>query len=99
MAQLDWEEKLSALQALTDTCLRMRSPGDWYVMAHGRCIGGDGFLRGSYGNGKTPQEAVEDDWRQMTTHPLSSYIVVGSGEKERRVRWNGFMWVDVPRDD
>lgn len=95
---MTWEEKLQALQALgCDTSLKMRAPGNWYVAAVGRAIAGDGFLTGSYGNGRTPQEAVEDDWNEIVVNlPINRYINVSSysAGKEKNVRWNGFMWAD-----
>lgn len=94
---MTWEQKLAALQSLTDTSLRMRKPGDWYVSAVGRGIGGDGFLTGTYGNGKTPQEAVDDDWNQLTQFlPSDRYILVERAGKRRQVRWTGYMWEDCP---
>ncbi len=94
---MTWEEKLQALQALCETVLIMRKPGNWYVSASGRSIAGDGFLTGSYGNGATPEEAVEDDWNIFVVNlPLDRYINVSSysAGKEKNVRWNGFMWAD-----
>lgn len=93
---MTWEQKLAALQALMpDTCLRMRKPGDWYVDARGRSIGGDGLLHGNYGNGKTPEAAIENDWLQMTEIPSDRYIVVQCGGERRQFRWSGFMWSEV----
>lgn len=93
---MNWEQKLAALQAIADTCLRMRKPGDWYVSATGRGIGGDGLNRGNYGNGPTPQAAVEDDWRQLVEMlPYDRYIIVESRGERRQIRWNGFMWETV----
>src|SRR3990167_1741808 len=31
-----WEQKLAALKSLTETHLKMREPGNWYVSAHAR---------------------------------------------------------------
>jgi hypothetical protein len=94
---MNWEEKFAALCALTETSLKMREPGDWYVSASSRDVGGDGFLTGVYGNGRTPQEAVEDDWMQLAESlPSDRYIVLGGHRKSRKcVRWTGFMWVEV----
>ncbi len=90
---MTWEEKLAALQAITDTSLCMRAPGDWYVSAHDRAIGGDGLLLTvSYGNGKTPEEAVNADWMEMTILPDHKYIQVG----DRKYRWCKFMWREQP---
>lgn len=86
---MTWEQKLMALQMIADTSLRMRKPGDWYVSTVGRDIGGNGILVGSYGNGATPQLAVEDDWRLMVeTIPRDLYIATPKG----KFRWAGFMW-------
>jgi len=94
---MTWEEKLAALKALANTHLEMRAPGDWYVSAYAREVGGNGMLEGRYGNGRTPQEAVEDDWEKMTAKlPADRYIVVyASGEDRQQYRWNGYMWITV----
>lgn len=95
-AAMTWEQKLAALQALTETHLCMRKPGDWYVDAYARDIGGDGFLTGTFGNGMSPAEAVLDDWKRITELPPGKYIVISANsDKEKRVRWNGFMWKEV----
>jgi hypothetical protein len=96
---MTWEQKLQALQALSDVALHMRKPGDWYVNASME-IGADdsGVLVGSYGNGTTPQEAVEDHWSIYTVLlKPKEYCVIctGSQATRRHVRWNGFMWQDV----
>lgn len=102
---MNWEQKLNAMIALcgwSAVSLKMREPGNWYVEVIGRNIGGGGFLRGEYGEGRTPQEAVEDDWRRLVDElPEDRVIVVSrrsTEETERRVRWNGYMWADVPRE-
>ena len=93
---MNWEQKLSALQAVADTALRMRNPGDWYVSMRAE-IGGDGFLRGEYGSGPTPEEAVLAHWDIFTANlPSDRYIVAhANSDMEKRVRWNGFMWQDA----
>lgn len=93
---MDWEQKLQAFNALTECKLIMRKPGDWYVsqqvdVKQGSC------LSGIYGNGKTPQAAVEDHWQRLTSLPKDQYIVAreywdGDTCKRLAVRWNGFMW-------
>lgn len=96
---MNWEEKLAVLLTLDDNLsVTMRKPGNWYVSG-GRCEikrKGSGVLESAYGDGKTPQEAVEDHWRQYTTLPDGAVIVIDAMRKTRReVRWNGFTWVDV----
>jgi hypothetical protein len=93
---MTWEQKFEAINALSDTSLRMRSPGDWYIDCRGREVGGDGFLTGMYGNGRTPEEAVNDDFEKMTTVEYPKYIRIGDGNGGHiHVRWTGFMWRTV----
>lgn len=94
---MTWEEKLAALKALTPTHLEMRKPGDWYVSAYGREIQTyvSCTLLSDYGNGASPEEAVEDDWQRMTKLPPGGYIVLhATTDKRRHVVWNGYMWED-----
>ena len=67
MSALTWEQKLAALNALSECSLKMRKPGDWYVSqsVEVKQTEGDGVLVGSYG-GTTPQEAVEEHWNALT---------------------------------
>ena len=97
---MDWEQKLDALNALCGHQLIMRKPGNWYVEANKEAKDGS-ILRGAYGNGATPQEAVEDDWRQYVEElSIDQYIVIHAGRNTRReVRWNGYMWVDMPKPE
>ena len=91
---MNWEQKLSALQAIADTCLRMRVPGNWYVSATGRDVSERGMLVGKYGNGPTPESAVEADWNSIAESRAT--IILNAGRSDRRaVQWNGFMWIDV----
>lgn len=95
-ADLTWEQKLHALQALCETSLRMRAPGNWYVNAIGRSMTKlDGFLVGKYGNGKTPQEAIEDDWRQIALAGPEWLVIVDKHDGQRAFQWNGWMWDDA----
>lgn len=93
---MTWEQKLQALQALTDTSLRMRKPGDWYVCAVGRSVKEGAFLKGEYGNGISPESAVEDDFKKVAELlPPEHYIVVDRNGKRLARKWNGFMWQEV----
>ncbi len=97
---MTWEEKFEAMKALLggNISLRMRKPGDWYVEASGRHVGGDGVLSGNYGNGSTPEEAVLQDWEKNVTNlPNDKYVVlsypnIGPTDPKKYYRWNGFMW-------
>lgn len=94
---MNWEQKLEAMQALCgkhNVSLCMRRPGDWYVEVINRSIGGDGLLRGSFGNGATPEEAVNDDWRQYVDElPNDRHIVLNSNGVRSHWQWNGYRWV------
>lgn len=94
---MDWQQKAAALDALAEIELRIRKPGDWYVFqdvnVKDECI-----LIGSYGNGSTPEEAIEDHWRILTEETkFPKYLIANAGKPTRRaVHWNGFMWSEVP---
>jgi hypothetical protein len=94
---MHWQQKLAAIIAFADhyhVALKMRAPDDWYVEA-GMTIGGDGMLTGAYGNGRTPEEAVEDHWEIYSNLPHDRYAVNHANE---RARWNGFMWKEVTEE-
>ncbi len=92
---MTWEQKLQACQALCEHTLRMRKPGDWYVdgsvdVKRRSC------LEARFGNGRTPEEAVEDHWKQLTELEPGQYLVIKAyGEDRQAVEWNGFMWTTV----
>lgn len=90
---MDWEQKLQALNVVAECVLKMRKPGDWFV-SQPIDVKQQSILVGMYGNGATPQAAVEDHWTQLTTLPADEYIVSRYGDMGTRtaVRWNGFMW-------
>jgi hypothetical protein len=95
---MTYEEKLQALQALGECSLKMRRPGDWYVAQPQKGVHSGGILRSPYGNGRTPEEAVENHWFALTSEVApDEYVVLHPGDSVRRraVRWNGFMWADV----
>jgi len=88
---MTWEQKLQALSALSSCNLVMRKPGDWYVQQSVN-IGGDGFLRGNYGVGATPEDAVINHWSELVEQlPSDRHLRVG----DNNFRWNGFMWADA----
>ena len=94
---MNWEQKLSAFQALTDTNVEMRLPGDWFVHSRGLSISSDDscVLEGKYGNGRTPGEAVEQHWDIFSSVEYPQYCVVDCDGTRQHVRWNGFMWKNV----
>jgi hypothetical protein len=98
--QMNWEQKLQALNALVECSLKMRHPGDWYV-SQSIDIKCDHILKSICGNGETPVEAINDHWQQATIDiEVGEYLIARSywdGNVSRRmaVRWNGFMWDHV----
>lgn len=89
---MTWEEKFEALKALGNTSLRMRKPGHWYVEPGGRCIRDGPLGDGAYGEGSTPQAAIEDDWSKIAEGGELIECSPWGGPKQL-VRWNGYMWV------
>lgn len=93
---MTYEQKLSALQAIAECQLCMRKPGDWYV-SHRAEIKNGSMLEGRYGNGKTPEEAVENHWMKLTTLKPDERVVTNAmNDRRRELVWNGFMWEERP---
>jgi hypothetical protein len=98
---VNWEQKFAAIIALGEATLYMRKPGDWYVAQRSvevKQLERDGMLQHRYGNGATPEEAVEAHFRRLTDEKPLAYIVTRHAGVRRRVLWNGFMWVDLGPD-
>lgn len=112
MINLTWEQKLKALNNLTPTEVKFRAPGDWYCY----CSGGMSICNGSicsssYGNGATPEEAVNECFKLYSEITLDNfyktkekdkrkYIKVygSSGDSDRYYFWDDFMWKEVKQD-
>jgi hypothetical protein len=94
---MNWEQKLHALNSLAECKLIMRKPGDWYVSQRTEVKReSDSVLTGKFGNGPTPQAAVDNHWQELTGN-LDEFIVLEAYAGCRRhVQWNGFMWIDLP---
>lgn len=94
---MDWQQKAEALDALAEITLKIRRAGDWYV-SQNVDIKDECVLRGAFGNGETPEAAIEDHWRQLVTDvPRGMYLIARPIHGQRRaVLWNGFMWADYP---
>lgn len=96
---MDWESKLAALNALAECHLIMRKPGDWYVSQQ-VMVKNNSVLEGRFGNGESPESAVEEHWQELTELAGHEYLVAreywdGDVCKRAAVRWNGFMWDHV----
>lgn len=89
---MTWEEKIVAMQALGDLCLRMREPGDWLVSHY--CVAkfdGHSLTGGCATDAKTPQDAVERHWEWLVSDVDGDCI----RSRGRDLRWNGFMWEEA----
>lgn len=92
---MDWEQKAAALNALAEIELKIRKPGDWYVMQT-LDVKEEHVMRSVCGNGTTPETAILSHWRQAVDEIGEFYLVARpKGYPRRAVRWNGFMWEDV----
>lgn len=84
--QMTWEQKFAAIMSVAPSAeICMRKPGNWYVHANMMHASGSCCLVGNYGNGATPEAAVEDHWSQY-----------GDGQpffvNDEWLMWNGFMF-------
>jgi hypothetical protein len=93
---MDWERKFEALNQLEGCALKMRGPGQWYILQSIEIKSGHRLSCVGV-TGATPQDAVEAYW-QAVTDDLTDHqcIVARSGRPTRiAVRWNGFMWAPI----
>ena len=99
---LTTDQKWDAITAF-DPSARVEHRGnlhDWFI-ADGMHIGdGSGVIVGTYGNGTTPQEAVDEHWRIYVEELgpdryISAQIREGAEYVQYRVRWNGFRWANI----
>lgn len=95
---MNYEQKMYALQALAEISVRMRKPGDWYVNQD-VSVKDDHVLISSYGNGLTPEEAIDDHWDEIAMKTSASKPIVvirhtDEGTERKHYFWNGFMWCD-----
>ena len=94
---MNWEQKLEAMKSVGgDTSLRMRKPGDWYVSSNVHIAEGS-MLVGEYGNGATPEAAVLNHW-DIYSRPDAVVVAEFATPREKRVRWDGFRWIDLEPD-
>jgi hypothetical protein len=93
---VNWEQKLEALNKLEECRLQMRQPGDWIVHQHVE-IKDYHLMISHFGQGTTPEAAVEDHWTHLTEKLKGhQFLVARSGRPSRiAARWNGFMWAPV----
>lgn len=106
---MDYQHKAEALAGLCDLFIKYRerqwrigSAEPWYVQQDINVKeAGASTLVGTYGNGLTPEAAINDHWRALVEDlGHNEYLIVASGTDRRRaVKWNGFMWADYPEPE
>lgn len=96
------EQMVRALQALGEVGLSMTDPSvadpaRWCCHVRGVEIADGSFLTSSSGFGATPEAAIIAQWETLTRLPANKWVAVGGYSDQRRnLRWNGYMWADVP---
>jgi len=95
---MNWQQKADALNSLAEIDIKIRKEKDWDVGQRTE-LGGDGVLLGSYGNGTTPEEAIENHWFKLVDDiPPGKYIVTSAmNDKRQHWLWNGYMWREIPQ--
>lgn len=94
---MTWEEKFLAIKAISpEVCLMMRKREDWYVLARGVNRREKHVISGGGISGGTPEIAVERFWEWATDERY--HLSVNYAGSHRELRWNGFMWEDVPQE-
>ena len=94
-SKLTWEEKLEIIQSIEgmfsfNTFLAMRKPGNWYVQSRTHIYTENSpMIHGNYGNGKTPQEAVENHFKIYVEDIKDNQYVEYEGKK---YRFEGHIW-------
>lgn len=91
---MKFKQKAEALNALSEISIRINHYGKWYVSQRTEIKDG-GILKGEYGDGDTPEEAINNHWRVLVDNLANNcYLVINATDKKlrRAVRWNGFMW-------
>jgi hypothetical protein len=96
-------EMAAALNALCDFSIRFSDvTRKWWVSAPIE-IAQNGILSsGADGHSDTPEEAVRQYWKWVTSAGptsvgLNNHLRVSRNGEVWRGRWNGFMWAQEPR--
>lgn len=98
---LTTQQKWEAIKALDRRAsIECRDLGDFYISAEMHVADGSGVIIGKYGNGTTPEAAVEEHWDIYSNLSDDEYIAGDLRQDDGtyvhyRKRWNGFMWADI----
>ena len=96
--EMDWQQKAEALNALGEIQIMCRKAGDWWVRHPGVEIGDGHMLTSGHRDGASPVSAIEAHWNRLTDElkPDEFLVINAMNDSRRQVRWNGYMWKDVP---
>lgn len=94
------DQMASILQVIGPLHVQFRGREDvvyqWYATVEGLEIHDGDVSISVFGNGLTPESAVEDLFREVVWIPTTSCVVSLS---KRRFRWDGDRWVDMDRTE
>lgn len=93
MTAMDWQQKAEAMSSLSELSVHIREPGNWYARLPRVEIKEGIVLTSACGNGNCPEAAVENLWDQVAA---GQTVVVSAMSNRRVVRWNKYMWQDIP---
>lgn len=91
---MNYQQKAEALDSLSEISILIRSYTDWYVSQSVEIKDGV-ILKSDYGNGNTPEAAINNHWAILVDDLADNcYVVINATDKKlrRAFRWNGFMW-------
>jgi len=94
---MDWQQKWLALTSLSPRTSYLSTDvgGRWYIHLGGVEIGNGHVLVSATERGASPQEAIEKTWDRYALNLKSDEFIRISSNKDRQLRWNGFMWADT----
>ena len=109
MDNLSWEEKYEFLKVICPRAsINMRAPGNWYFNSD-MGVGNGSVVSGSYGNGISPQTAVENHFNiysQITFERFMSnpkdkreYIRVYGEKEDRYFFYSKYGWKEISRKE
>ena len=95
---MDWKQKYIALMAIQPKAsMKMTTDGRFlWTLENFHVEKGDGkFLRGTGTFAASPQQLVEETWKDLTTLNPKEFLVINAmSENRKEFFWNGFMWQD-----
>jgi len=93
---MDYQMKALALNTLSPLTIHIRGIDDWYTTFHVEIKKG-GVLEGCCGNGKGPQQSIEDLWQKCVDglQPGEYLVIDAYGPNRKAYKWNSFLWSPI----